>query len=376
MNYTKEDIDKECDKKGLKLIDIVNVNCGSKTRRSAVFICSKHEKYGEQTKAVEKIFSAKQPCQYCNHSRLDITLQNEIDERIELLTTYKRWDLPVRCKCRIHGEEWDGLSSVLLNGGTGCKECIKEKKMATRRKTTEEFKKEVEEIRPTIEVIGEYNGTHKPIKCKCKIHDVIWESYACNIKNGTAGCPECASESMSEKSKLSEEEINMRLQDTLPHIHLIDSYKNMKIKTMFHCDIHNCDFDAIPRSLLYGKIRGCPYCVMTRGETKLYNYLHNTKRHNIIYQCKFSDCKYVNVLRFDFYDVDDDVLYEYQGEQHYMPVGFGGIDDENAKNEFIINKERDSVKRKYCKEHNIKLIEIPYWEYDNMEQYIENQLIA
>lgn len=66
-------------------------------------------------------------------------------------------------------------------------------------------------------------------------------------------------------------------------------------------------------------------------------------------------------LRFDFAVFDDDgdidFLIEYQGIQHYEAKSkFGG-----AKGLYR-QKFNDAQKRKYCAEHDIKLICIPYWD--------------
>ena len=66
-------------------------------------------------------------------------------------------------------------------------------------------------------------------------------------------------------------------------------------------------------------------------------------------------------LRFDFAVFDDegnlDFLIEYQGIQHYEAKSkFGG-----AKGLYR-QKYNDTQKRKYCAEHNITLVIIPYWE--------------
>ena len=66
-------------------------------------------------------------------------------------------------------------------------------------------------------------------------------------------------------------------------------------------------------------------------------------------------------LRFDFAVFDDDgdidFLIEYQGIHHYEPKSkFGG-----AKGLYR-QKFNDTQKRKYCAEHGIKLICIPYWD--------------
>lgn len=65
------------------------------------------------------------------------------------------------------------------------------------------------------------------------------------------------------------------------------------------------------------------------------------------------------LLRYDFSVLNQDgtikCLIECQGEQHYKPVDeFGG------KPQFEIQKKNDKLKRKYAKEHEIELLEIPY----------------
>lgn len=66
-------------------------------------------------------------------------------------------------------------------------------------------------------------------------------------------------------------------------------------------------------------------------------------------------------LRFDFAVLDDngdiDFLIEYQGIQHYEPKSkFGGAQG------LYRQKYNDTQKRKYCQEHGITLIAIPYWD--------------
>lgn len=70
-------------------------------------------------------------------------------------------------------------------------------------------------------------------------------------------------------------------------------------------------------------------------------------------------------LRFDFaiFDDDDNViaLIEYQGEQHYESATlFGGSKGLRKQ------KYNDSRKRTYCARNRLKLIEIPYWEYQDV----------
>ncbi len=66
-------------------------------------------------------------------------------------------------------------------------------------------------------------------------------------------------------------------------------------------------------------------------------------------------------LRFDFAVFDDqhniDFLIEYQGIQHYEAKDkFGGY------NGLRKQQYNDMKKREYCKNHNITLVIIPYWD--------------
>ena len=46
---------------------------------------------------------------------------------------------------------------------------------------------------------------------------------------------------------------------------------------------------------------------------------------------------------------------EYQGEQHYKPVNFGGCGDDVAKIRFQENIIRDEIKKEYCENNKMKL---------------------
>ena len=98
------------------------------------------------------------------------------------------------------------------------------------------------------------------------------------------------------------------------------------------------------------------------GEVKIYNLL---KDYDIDFEeeYEFDDLKSSSgrPLRFDFCvyndDGDIDYLIEYQGKQHYAPVSkFGG------KKGLHRQKYNDTLKRKYCLEHNIRLVTIPYYD--------------
>ena len=94
---------------------------------------------------------------------------------IIILDVYKNAKTKIKCKCSICGNEWEITPSNLLKG-KGCYECTKKELRDKLIKTTEQFIEELKEINPFIEVLSEYKGNKKPIKCKCLIDDNKWQA--------------------------------------------------------------------------------------------------------------------------------------------------------------------------------------------------------
>lgn len=92
------------------------------------------------------------------------------------------------------------------------------------------------------------------------------------------------------------------------------------------------------------------------------------KQHGIpfVREYQYSDLKgnYTN-LRFDFKIQDRPVVIEFQGQQHYKDVD---IFPDSA-----LTRKYDLIKREYCGEKGILLIEIPY-NYKNLDIYL-NQIM-
>lgn len=112
----------------------------------------------------------------------------------------------------------------------------------------------------------------------------------------------------------------------------------------------------------------CPYCNISKGEERIEQFL---LVKNIKYQREyiFRDCKNKEALRFDFYLSKYNSVIEYQGIQHYKSIEYMG-----GKTRYDKQLKNDNIKRNYCKEKRIKLFEIPYTEFDNIENVMNNIL--
>lgn len=115
-----------------------------------------------------------------------------------------------------------------------------------------------------------------------------------------------------------------------------------------------------------GAIQSCGKCHFSRGEQKISEILDTL---SIKYKTEyiFKNCinqKTGRHLRFDFYLPDYNCCIEYDGIQHF--------EETNWKHENLsMVIYRDNVKNEYCQKNGIKLIRIPYWEYDNLDsQYM------
>lgn len=101
----------------------------------------------------------------------------------------------------------------------------------------------------------------------------------------------------------------------------------------------------------------CVSCSLKSNQSKgIKAIIKVLEENNINYKTEytFEDCKYKKKLRFDFYLPDYNCCIEYDGEQHFK-------EKTCWKDNLEKIQLRDSIKNQYCKEHNIKLIRIPYW---------------
>lgn len=124
------------------------------------------------------------------------------------------------------------------------------------------------------------------------------------------------------------------------------------------------------RNLRNGRSQSCGCKTSSKGEDKIaemlnelnIKYLYDTTKLNCI------NPKTKAKLRFDFFLPDYNCCIEFDGEQHFEECSRCG-------DTLIDRQYRDNVKNNFCKEHNIKLIRIPYFDYDKLNKdYIKSLL--
>lgn len=138
------------------------------------------------------------------------------------------------------------------------------------------------------------------------------------------------------------------------------------------CDCGNCT-EATAGNLNAGNKTSCGCKGISRGEMRIKSFLDEKK---LLYKSEYSFPELYSItekapLRYDFAILNDvgELLYliEYDGAQHFQAYEyFGG----EAKFEKV--KKNDELKNEYCRKNGIPLIRIPYWDFDNIEEILED----
>jgi very-short-patch-repair endonuclease len=86
---------------------------------------------------------------------------------------------------------------------------------------------------------------------------------------------------------------------------------------------------------------------------------------SFVQEKRFEDCKDKRILPFDFYLPSYNLCIEFDGQHHFQ---------ENHFKNYKSTKKHDEIKNQYCKDNDIDLLRIPYWEGNKIEDIIAKQL--
>lgn len=139
---------------------------------------------------------------------------------------------------------------------------------------------------------------------------------------------------------------------------------------LWECDCLNCGGTIQVSSRTLKEQISCG-CVKSKGEAKISQLLSSI---GLKYkkEVKFDTLKDKDFLRFDFGIYNEFgqliALIEFQGRQHFASDNSGW----NNLDHLEKTQKHDNMKRKFCEQNNIKLIEIPYYDFEKInEEYIK-----
>lgn len=264
---------------------------------------------------------------------------------------------PLKIKCNLCGNcEEVIFRSFKKRAKCKCKKCYEKAKL-----------KEIEEmIKPKGYSLlsTEFITTKYKLTIRCDKGHIWNPSYDSVIKG--CQCLKCRDIEVAKKQKITQEELELRFNiDGYKLLSSYDEYENNETKLKVCCPKGHFYYVSLSN---WTNGKRCPRCKESKGESYISNYLKD-RAIKFETQKRFTDCVYRKELPFDFYIKDLNIAIEYDGEQHFNKTCFGMSDEE-----FTELKMRDEIKTQYCKNNNIKLIRIPYFEFDNIDNIL-NELL-
>lgn len=207
------------------------------------------------------------------------------------------------------------------------------------------------------------------IHLKCNEHYHV-EQNKFFVSRNRCQNKKCKSERKSRQKIKSLEQVKRELVDIVcDEYEIISEYNGTNENVLFYHKSCDDTFKMTPHNFFAGQ--RCPHCSITpsTGEQAIIDIL-NKKNIKYTFQKSFDDLYgfYRYPLSYDFYLKEYNLLIEYQGEYHDGSILF------IPKSKLEKWQKYDQLKREYAKSHGIQLLEIWYWDFDNIEEILENTL--
>lgn len=220
-------------------------------------------------------------------------------------------------------------------------------------------------------IFEKFEGTISPLK---KLDALTKEGYkvqgcADKLKIGKVPMP------FSKYNPYSIDNIQKFINDNdLGMVLLSSEYKNNQERLEMVCSKGH--YFNVPWADFQSRKR-CTKCYYSKGEEKIESWLAS---ENIKYKIEFtfSDLRGEGnqPLRYDFAVFENGelkMLIEYDGELHFEPARYSKRKGENLI-KLNRTKKYDDMKNDYAKRKNIKLLRIPYTQYENIEKILATHL--
>lgn len=274
-------------------------------------------------------------------------------EGYKCLTEYKNSSKKVTMFHEECGKEYEQAPSRFLMGRR-CHNCS-----SSVRLTKEIIQSRLDDKFPgKYTILSEYKNSTTKIKVK---NNKCGHEYSIKQQDLLSGrdCFECHGS----KKYTQKEFKDMFKQKGLKGFSVVGIYTGINNDIEIIHDECGTKFNIKP-SPYFKQFKKCPHCfTKSLGEERVASILDN-KNIKYVREHRFDDCRYKNTLPFDFYIKELNICIEYQGKQHYSPVSeFGGSE------RYEYTKRNDLIKKEYCINNGIKLIEVPYWV-DDVEKFL------
>lgn len=175
--------------------------------------------------------------------------------------SYQRQRSPVTIVCPKHGEFMQ-TPDKHLQSEHGCPKCGVAIRAASRAEAGQKQFRDLFQSKygNRLELVSPYITSKSPIRCRCKFHNIEFDTIPDRLKTWKHGCPQCARESTTKSGLLTHESFLARAvakfqnQFDLTQV----KYSGMFQKVQIACPIHG-GFSSTPVSFL-NSTHGCPKC--------------------------------------------------------------------------------------------------------------------
>lgn len=299
-----------------------------------------------------------------NEKRVMEYLENNSKCKLITFTRGENYRILLKLECAC-GKEFDtDLQYFIRKKSKSCNYCSEYKYYDI------EMIKEYVKNNSKCEVLDDnYVNIETPIRFRCKCGEEFKTTFTNFMKQNKRHCDKCGIERASIKKSYTFEEVKQYIENNSTCKLLSKEYNGCYDKLELLCECGEkffVSFDKFKNQGVNNKVR-CDIC-NKRISLPARNIKDFLIANNINFEREyvFKDCRYKKCLPFDFYLPDKNICIEYDGEFHYKELSIG--------NDLELQKTRDRIKTNYCVENNIKLIRIPYWENDKIEDILEKEL--
>lgn len=337
---------------------------------SIQIVCPAHGSFSTYTDR----FFKQVPCPGCRKSIRQKASEKEFVEKAKAkfpdydysLVKYVNIDTKVRIICPKHGVFMQTPYEHIR--GCGCSRCL------GYHKTTGEYISEIKEIyKGRLDFSEfEYKGAFAPSYVTCLKCGWRFQIIPNRLSSGTGGCPHCRDIKFRQAGRDKRtENAKKKFQKDVASKYgskysVISDYAGGDGKIAVRCSVCGAVFDRTSRLFLQGYECVCQRTYGSLPEGRILDFLEGRgitpEREKM-----FSS---LGRLRYDFYIPSKNLLVEYNGVQHYEYNSFFF----NNHHGFLVQKHHDWLKRKYARDHGIRLLTIPYWEFDNIEKILGEAL--
>lgn len=358
---------------------------------SRIIVCKYKHTY---TNSLSHLKSSYPVCNICNRSTLKVSEYEQIKSYVDCKgNSYviepqngETWEFaigssklpkktqPISILCREHGVQTVKISDMKRGQNRMCSGCNASRYKVARGKDPVKWIEEMKLLHKNEDGTPKYDysktkylNAHDKVIITCFEHGDFEQSPTSHRKgNGCADCGYGATKSKNQKGRdkviesLKTKHVNADGTSVYNYDKMYidpitggDIYENTGQKACITCKFHD-DFYQSADDHIRG--RGCPVCAASEPEQKIWAMLKNSGI-KFTFQKSFDGLisPIGGILKFDFYLNEKNVIIEYNGEQHYMPI-------EHWKGDNGLKKqmEYDAIKEKYCKDNNIIIYVLSY----------------